>query len=152
MVLARTWVAHAVGMAPTERFKLRRQMAAAPGKKSTTFLSLSMKPLAWKWRRNFLPWPTQCWTEGVWTRKWYREQKAWMRQIQEVQTWKQVRGPAGAVMCETRDLGIKRPRWHTLMVSDEIKLDMRFVCREDVKEMLVQRARSVYWKKWAAKH
>ena len=57
MVLARTWVAHAVGMAPMERFKLRRQMAAAPGKKSTTFLSLSMKPLAWKWRRNFLPWP-----------------------------------------------------------------------------------------------
>ena len=32
---------------------------------------------------------------------------AWMRQIREVQTWKQVRGPAGAVMCETRDLGIK---------------------------------------------
>ena len=95
---------------------------------------------------------TQCWTEGVWTRKWYREQKAWMRQIQEVQTWKQVRGPAGAVMCETRDLGFKWPRWHTLMVSDEIKLDVRFVCQKDVKKMLVQRARSVYWKKWAAKH
>ena len=29
-----------------------------------------------------------------------------MRQIQEVQTWRQVRGLAGAVMCETRDLGI----------------------------------------------
>ena len=75
-----------------------------------------------------------------------------MRQIQEVQTWKQVRGPAGAVMCETRDLGFKWPRWHTLMVSDEIKLDVRFVCQKDVKKMLVQRARSVYWKKWAAKH
>ena len=62
-----------------------------------------------------------------------------MRQIQEVQSWKQVRGPAGAVMCETRDLGIKWPRWHTLMVSDEIKLDMRFVCQKDVKKMLVQR-------------
>ena len=29
-----------------------------------------------------------------------------MRQIREVQTWKQGRGPAGAVMCETRDLGL----------------------------------------------
>ena len=29
---------------------------------------------------------------------------------------------------------------------------MRFVCPKDVKKMLVQRARSVYWKKWAAKH
>ena len=32
-----------------------------------------------------------------------RAKKAWMRQIREVQTWKQVRGPAGAVICETRD-------------------------------------------------
>ena len=55
-------------------------------------------------------------------------------------------------MRETRDLGIKWPHWHTLMFSDEIKVDMRFVCPKDVKKMLVQRARSVYWKKWAAKH
>ena len=34
---------HAVGMAPTERLKLRRQMAAAAGKKSTTSLSLFME-------------------------------------------------------------------------------------------------------------
>ena len=52
---------------------------------------------------------TQHWTEGVWTGKWRQEQKeAWMRQIQEVQTWKQVGGPAGAVMGETRDLGKKK--------------------------------------------
>ena len=30
-----------------------------------------------------------------------------MRQIREFQMWKQVRGPAGAVMCETRDQGYK---------------------------------------------
>ena len=35
--------AHAVGMSPTERLKLRRQMAAAAGKKSTTSLSLFME-------------------------------------------------------------------------------------------------------------
>ena len=38
--------------------------------------------------------------------------------------WKQVRGPAGAVMCDTRDLGIKWPCWHTLVFDDEIKIDM----------------------------
>ena len=30
-----------------------------------------------------------------------------IRQSREVQTWKQVRGLAGAVLCDTRDLGIK---------------------------------------------
>ena len=55
-------------------------------------------------------------------------------------------------MCETRDLGSKRPHWHTLVFSDETKIDMRFVRPRDVKKMLVQRARSLYWKKWAAKH
>ena len=29
---------------------------------------------------------------------------------------------------------------------------MRFVCPRDIEKVLVQRARSVYWKKWAAKH
>ena len=41
MMPTRTWGAHAVGMSPpTERLKLRRQMAATAGKKSTTSLSL----------------------------------------------------------------------------------------------------------------
>ena len=53
------------------------------------------------------------WAEGVWTGKWYHEQRAaWMKQVREVQMWRQVRGPAGAVKCETRDLGIKWPQWH----------------------------------------
>ena len=43
MMPARTWVAHAVGIAPTESFKLRRRMAAAAGKNSTTSLSLFME-------------------------------------------------------------------------------------------------------------
>ena len=55
-------------------------------------------------------------------------------------------------MCEIRDLGKKWPYWHTLVFSDEIKIDMRYVCPKDVQKKLVQRARSVYWKKWAAKH
>ena len=76
----------------------------------------------------------QYWAEGVWTGKWSHELKeALMRQIREVQMWKQVRGPAGAVTCETRDLGIKWPYWHTLIFDNDIKIDMRFVCPEDVK-------------------
>ena len=55
-------------------------------------------------------------------------------------------------MCETRDPGIKCPFWHTLMFGNDIKIDTRFVCPKDVKKMLVHTARSVYWKKWAAKH
>ena len=43
MVSARTWRVHAAGKAPTERFKLRRQMTAAAGKKGTTSLSLFME-------------------------------------------------------------------------------------------------------------
>ena len=35
MMPARTWGAHAVEISPTERLKLRRQMAAAAGKNNT---------------------------------------------------------------------------------------------------------------------
>ena len=58
MVPARTEV-HAVGMARTERLKLRKQMAAAAGKKSTTSLPCpcSWKHMVWKWKRNSPPWP-----------------------------------------------------------------------------------------------
>ena len=89
---------------------------------------------------------TQKWAEGAWIGEWHTEQKeAWMRQIFEVQTWRQARGPAGAVMCETRDLGI-------LIFEGQVAVDMRYVCPKDVKKMLLKQARSTYWKKWAAKH
>ena len=136
-----------------ERLKLRRQMAAAAGKKSTTSLSLFTVAHGLEVDEERSTMDTQFWAEGVWTGKWSHEQKeARMRQIREVQTWKKVRGPAGAVMCETRDLGIKWPYWHPLVFSSEITIDMRFACPKDVKKMLVQTARSVYWNKWAAKH
>ena len=95
MMPVRTWGAHAVGMSPTERFKLRRQMAAAAaGKKSTTSLSLFMEAYGLEVEeelsfhhgfsalgRRSLDW------------KWNHEQReAWMRQFREVQTWKQVKG------------------------------------------------------------
>ena len=48
--------------------------------------------------------------------------------------------------------GIKWLQWHTLMFEGDIRVDVRHVCPKDVKKMLLQRARTVYWKKWAAKH
>ena len=41
-------------------------------------------------------------------------------------------------MCETRDLGIKWPHQHTLIFEGEVKVDIRYVCRKDVKEMLLR--------------
>ena len=66
----------------------------------------SWKHVASKWRKNFPPWPLSFWAEGVWTGEWHHQQReAWVRQIREVQMWRQVRGSGGAVMCETRYFG-----------------------------------------------
>ena len=54
-------------------------------------------------------------------------------------------------MCETRDLGIKWPHWHTWILSNDTKIDMIFACPKDVEKSLLQRARTVF-RKWAAKH
>ena len=79
-------------------------MAAAAGKKSATSLSVFMEAYGLEVEEELSTMAAQFWAEGVWTGKWWHEQKeVWMRQIQEVQTWKQVRGPAGAMRCGTRD-------------------------------------------------
>ena len=96
---------------------------------------------------------TLFWAEGVWVVTWKREQqKAWWKQIFEVQIWRQVRGLAGAVMCETRDLGTQWPKWHTVPFEGQVAVDMRVVCPQDVKHMLLKQARMVCRKRWAAKH
>ena len=57
--------------------------------------------------------------EGVWMSRLKREQQqtAWRKRIIEVQRWKQVRGLAGAVMREARDLGTRWPKMPYLVVS-----------------------------------
>ena len=45
-------------------------------------------------------------------------------------------------MCETRDLGIKWPQWHTLIFEGQVREDMRYVCPKDVKKLLLQQART----------
>ena len=107
MVPARTWRVHAVEMAPTERPELRRQMAVAAGKQSTTSLSLFMKAFGLEVEEDLSTLATQYWAEGVWLGKWPVEQKEdWMNQAPEVQTRRQLRSSAGAVTTETRDLAI----------------------------------------------
>ena len=153
MMPARTWKAYAVGMSPTGRLKLRKQMTAAAGKKRAQVrFPCSWRHMALKLKKSFPPWLLNTGQKEFGQENGVELKEAWMRQIREVQTWKQVRGPAGAVMCETRDLGIKWPCWHTLIFGNDEKIDMRFVCPKDVKKMLVQTAQPVYWKKWGAKH
>ena len=71
MMPARTWV----GMASTERLKLRRQMAAAAGEKSTTSLSLFMEAYGLEEEEELSTRATQYWAEGVWTGKWQHKKK-----------------------------------------------------------------------------
>ena len=128
MMPVRTWGVHAVVMASTERLKLKRQVAAAAGKKNTTSLLLFMEANGLRRRIGTFTLATQYWAEGVSMGKGYHEQmEAWMKQVREFQMWRQVREPAGAVKCEARNLGFRWPHWHTLNFSDETRIDMRCV-------------------------
>ena len=62
-------------MFPTERLKLRIQMAATVGKTSTTSLSLFMEAFGLEVEEELSTMATQYWAEGVWTGKWRHEQK-----------------------------------------------------------------------------
>ena len=80
---------------------------------------------------------TLSWAEGVWMGTWKRgQQKAWKKHFFEVQAWRQVSRLAGAVMCETRDLGVKWPPLHTLVFEGQEAVDIRAVCPQDAKKML----------------
>ena len=66
----RSWGVHSLGMAPTERLKLRRQMAAAAaaGKKSTNSLSFFMEADGLEVKEELSTLATQYWAE------WHHEQ------------------------------------------------------------------------------
>ena len=109
--------------------KLRRQMAAAAGKKGTTSLFIFMEVFGLEVEEEFSTLATQIRAEGVWVGTWCTEQReAWLNQVLEVQIWRQARGLAGAVVCETRDLGIEWPQRHTLTFEAQVQVDMRYIC------------------------
>ena len=83
-------------------------MAAAAGKKESVSLSLFREVNKLEVEKELSTMATLFRAEGVRMSIWRGEQQqAWRKQIFEVQTWRQVRGLAGAVMCETRDLGMQ---------------------------------------------
>ena len=121
MMPARTWEAVAVGMSSTERLKLRRQMAAAAGKKSTTSMSLFMEAYGIEVEEELFHRGHSVFGRRSLDRK--MESRA-ERSLDEADS----RGSnVETVMCETRDLCIKWPYWHTLIFGKDIKIDMRFV-------------------------
>ena len=78
------------------------QMAAAAGKKSTNLFVL-VHGSVWLGRGGgtFHIGHPVLGRRSLDGKKWYHQQR---EAFQEVQTWRQVRGPAGAVMCETLEL------------------------------------------------
>ena len=64
MMPARTWRARVVGMSPTERLKVRRQMAAAVGKKSATSVSLFVEVYGLEVEEEFSTMASQCWAKS----------------------------------------------------------------------------------------
>ena len=105
------WGGQVVGIASTDRLKLIRQMATAASNKESVSLFLFTEVSSWEVEEDVSTMATLFRAEGVWVNRCGREQqRAWRKQIVEVQTWGQVRGLARAVMRETRDLGIKWPQ------------------------------------------
>ena len=123
--------------------------AAAAGKKESVTLSFFLEVNMSDVEEELSTMATLFWGGGRGEGRWRREQK---KAIIDVQTWREVRGPAGAVVCEIRDLGIKWPQRHTLLFEEQVVVDMRVVCPQDVNKMLQKQARFVHWKRWAAKH
>ena len=62
-------------------------------------------------------------------------------------------GPTGVVTCETRDLGIKWPPWHTMLFEGQVTVEKEIgVCPAGPKHMLLKQEKMDQWKRWAAKH
>ena len=121
-------------------------MAAAASQKESVSLSLFMEVR----EEDLSTMGLLMWAEGVsMCRRRRVQQNAWRKLVFEVQTWRQVRGPARAFMRETRDLDISWPQWHTLLFEAQVAVDMRVVCPQDVKKMQLKQAMSI-GRDWAA--
>ena len=108
-------------------------MAAAAVKKESVSLPLFLEVNDLEVEEELSTMVTLAWAEGTWRVKWPREQReAWRKQIFEVQTWRHVRGLAGTVLRETRDLGIEWPQWDPMWGGHEIRF--RAGCEENASE------------------
>ena len=93
------------------------------------------------------------WGKAVSMGRWDEDlETCWRRQVRAPASWKEVRGPAEAVVCETRDLGIRFPSWHVHLFEDGIIVDMKVAYTQDMKNMPRRQAKEVVEKRWATKH
>ena len=110
-----------------QRRKLRRQMAAAAGKKESVSLSLFWRRIVWRLKRIYPPWHHFCgrkacvcgWADGEESSR----RRGGSRSL-KYGHGEEVRQSSGGVMCETRDRGIKWPQWHTLLFEEQVAGDL----------------------------
>ena len=57
--------------------------------------------------------------------------EAWKRQIREATWWRKVGGPAEAVFCEMKDLGVAFPSWHARKFEDGSAVHMTVTFPEE---------------------
>ena len=109
MMPARTWFGepHAVGGVSYGEAKIEKTDGSCNRQKSATLLSFFVETYGPEAEEELSTMATQYWAEGVWTRK--MESRA-ERSLDEANSRRShvetgERRPAGAVMCESRDLG-----------------------------------------------
>ena len=95
------------------------------------------------------------WAAAVWEERVPSEvlQRAWRRQQQEVgmkRRWAAVRGPAGACIMSLPRAGWCWPRWDTFRSREGLLLDLREVCPQDVKAMVLLDVEAELWARWTA--
>ena len=135
-----------MGIAPTERLKLRRKMAAAACKKKSVSLSLFMEVNSLEVEEELSTMATLFCAKGVcgWEDGREREQKTAWRKLgfrsAEMETGERAWRSSDA---QTRALGIKWPQWYTLMFEEQVTVDVRVVCPQNVQQVLLKQARLV---------
>ena len=124
-----------MGIAPTERLKFGRQMAAVAGKTESVSCSLLMEVNEFGGHGGSV----QHGYDLVGGRRvgeqlGKEQQKSWRMRIFEAPTWRQARGLTRAVMCETEEILASSRHSGTLLVEGQVAVDMRVVCPHGVKE------------------
>ena len=153
LVLAKAWEGQAVGIAPRERLKLRRQMAAAAGKKSSVSLSFFMDVTNLEVEEELSTMATHAWAEVVRLGRMEKRAAEGLEEagLRDLETSERT-GWSGHC-ARPRDLGTKWPQWqHTLLCEGQVVVDVKVVCPQDAKKMPLKQARLASWKKRAAKH
>ena len=89
----------------------RRQLASAAGKKPSVSLSLFLEINTLEIAHGVTCAATCFWAQGVWTGRLEEDMK---RSLWEATSWTNVIAPAGAVLGEMKDLGIRVPSWVSL--------------------------------------